>query len=440
MKNLLRFIDRRLPRGGLKRSFSILAGGTVIAQAIAFAVSPILTRLYRVEDFGYLQVFNSIVAVLLIVVAGRYELAIPLPEDDETAVNLLGFALVIATTISASVGLLVVVLTRVPWVRAHSGNLLPYLWLIPFCLAGAGFYQVFSFWSLRKKQYALVARTRVVQVASRFLLQLAAALLRFGLFGLLGGETIARASGTGSFVRGFWQESRNLLPRLTWAKMKKAGKLYIHFPLVFSASGLLNSATLAFPGLFLVGFYGPTVTGWVALVDRVLNVPSVLIGQSLQQVYVSEGAPLIHSNPIGLKHLFIKMIRKVYFIPILSCTFLTIFGPAVFAFVFGEKWREAGEYARILAFVDVVGLLVAPIEMTLTMLELQNWRFAWDGGRLILVVCMMFGTQHYLPGPRNVVTAYAVTLMFCYAVLLAISYIGINRLIARRSDVTILTD
>jgi O-antigen/teichoic acid export membrane protein len=155
---------------------------------------------------------------------------------------------------------------------------------------------------------------------------------------------------------------------------------------------------------------------------------------------VSEGAPLIHSNPIGLKHLFIKMIRKVYLIPIVTCTFLTIFGPAVFAFVFGEKWREAGEYARILAFVDVVGLLVSPIEMTLTMLELQNWRFAWDGGRLVLVVGVMFGTQYLFSSARSVIVAYAVTLMLCYAVLIAISYIGINRLIARRTDLTILAE
>jgi O-antigen/teichoic acid export membrane protein len=440
MKTLLRFIDRQLPRGGLKRSVSILAGGTVVAQAIAFAVSPILTRLYRVEDFGYLQVFNSIVGVLLIVVAGRYEMAIPLPEDDETAVNLLGFAVCMVAAVSSLVGLLLLVAVRIAWIDTHSGRLLPYLWLIPVCLAGAGYYQVFSFWSLRGKRFALIAQTRVVQVASRFLLQLGAALLKFGLPGLLVGETIARANGTGSFVQGFWKENRELIAKLKWQKMVTAAKRYMHFPFVLSASGLLNAATLAFPGLFLVGFFGPTVTGWFALVDRVLGIPSVLIGQSLQQVYVSEGAPLIHSDPIGLKHLFIKMIRKIYFIPFLTCTFFILFGPAVFALIFGEKWREAGEYARILAFVDIAGLLVAPIDMTLTMLEMQNWRFCWDCGRFVLLVGVMFGAHHIFRSARSVICAYAGTLTFCYAILIGISYIGINRLIERRSDLTILTD
>jgi O-antigen/teichoic acid export membrane protein len=434
------FITRRFPKGGLKHSVSILAGGTVVAQAVAFAVSPILTRIYHVDDFGYLQIFNSIVAVLLVVVAGRYEMAIPLPEDDSTAVNLLGFALCMVLGTSSVIAIAVVICPFIPWVVAHSGKLLGYLWLIPICLAGAGFYQCLSYWSLRKKQFSLVARTRVIQVASRFAVQLGAALLKFGMPGLLFGETIARANGTGAFVRGFVRGNRPLLAEMSWRKMSNAARRYKHFPLVFSASGLLNTATLAVPGLMLVALFGPTVTGWFALVDRVLGIPSVLIGQSLQQVYVSEGAPLIHSDPVGLKHLFEKMIRKIYFIPIATCTFLTIFGPTVFAFVFGENWREAGEYARMLAFVDIVGLLVAPIELTLTMLELQNWRFAWDGGRLILVTGAMLVTHQLLPGARPVICAYAASMMLGYGVLLAVSYTAINRLIARTAKLPAQTN
>jgi len=431
MKAIYSFFNRRFPHGGLKRSVSVLAGGTAMAQAIAFASSPILTRLYRVEDFGYLQIFNSIVAVLLVVLTGRYEMAIPLPEDDESAVNLMAFALGMVVTISSLTGFLILAFARNAWVVNHTGKLLAYLWLLPFCLAGAGCYQVFSYWSLRKKQFALVARTRVVQVATRFIVQIGGALLGFGLSCLLVGETLARANGTGSFVRGFKAESSHLLARVKWKEMTSVAKRYKQFPLVFSVCGLLNSATLAVPGLLLVALFGPTVTGWFALVDRVLGVPSVLIGQSLQQVYISEGAPLIRSNPVALKHLFEKMIRKIYLIPILTCTLLTIFGPAVFVFVFGEKWREAGEYARILAFVDIVGLLVSPIEMTLTMLELQKWRFMWDGGRLLLVSGAMLAVHHFFPGPKAVISAYAASMMLSYGVLLAMSYTAINGLILR---------
>lgn len=432
MNSVRRLIERRFPRGGLKRSVSIIAGGTALAQAIAIAVTPIVTRLYQVEDFGYLQVFNSIVAVLLVVVAGRYETAVPLPEDDDSAVNLTAFAFCIVIAVCTLTGLSIFVAIHIPWIISRSGKLLGYLWLLPLCLAGAGFYQIFNFWSLRRKDYALVARTRVIQVSTRFLMQLGAGALGFGMPGLLVSETVARANGVGSFFQGIRSRHWHLVSQIRPKKMREMALRYKRFPLVFSFSGILNSATLAFPTLLLATFFGATVTGWFALVSRVLGLPTVLIGQSLQQVYLSEGAPLIHENPVALRHLFEKMIRKIYFIPLITCTFLAIFGPAAFSFAFGAKWREAGEYARILAFVDVVGMLVAPIEMTLTMLQLLNWRFAWDCGRLILVVTAMLGVHYFFAGPKPVIYAYAGSMIIGYAVLLIMSYRGINRLIVAR--------
>lgn len=435
MHKARRLIERYLPQGGLRRSVSIIAGGTALAQGIAIAVTPIITRLYRVDDFGYFQVFLSILAVLAVVVAGRYESAIPIPEDDDSAVNLTAFALCAVVATCVLVGMAILVATHVPWMVAHSGKLLGYLWLLPLCLAGAGFYQVFSYWSLRKKDYTLVARTRIVQVSTRFLMQLAAGALGFGLPGLLVSETVARANGTGNFFRGFRRHHWHLISQIRPGKMRQVALKYKRFPLVFGFSGILNSATLALPALLLAAFFGATVTGWFALVTRVLGIPSVLIGQSLQQVYLSEGAPLIHENPLALRHLFEKMIRKIYFIPLITCTFLVIFGPAAFSFAFGAKWREAGEYARILAFIDLAGFLVAPVEMTLTMLELLDWRFAWDCGRLILVGGAMFGAHYFFAGAEPVLFAYAASMLLGYVVLLIMSYMGINRLIAARAAV-----
>jgi O-antigen/teichoic acid export membrane protein len=424
-------LERYFPKTGLKRGVFILSGGTALAQLIAFAVSPFLTRLYTVEDFGYLQIFNSIVAVLLVIAAGRYEVALPLPKDDETAVNLLAFALCVVLSMCTLVGICLWLCYTSHWLRAYTKDLSPFLWLVPICLAGSAFYQVFSYWSLRKKEYGLIARTRIVQVGSRFSLQLGAALLHFGLPGLLIGETVARANGTGSFLRGIWRNDSAIFKKINWADMRKAARSYREFSLVFSASGLLMSATFAIPSFLLVSFFGATVTGLFALVDRVLGIPSVLIGQSLQQVYMSEGAPLVHSDPIGLKHLFLKIIKRIYPIPLATCTFLVLFGPAVFAFAFGAKWREAGEYARILCMVELVGMLVAPVDATLTMLKLKTWRFAWDSGRLIFVTATMVGVHRYIPGAKAVIIAYAGSMMLFYAILLVISYIGINRLVAR---------
>ena len=67
--------------------------------------SPVLTRLYTPEDFGVLAVYASIVSVLVVVTSLRYELAIPLPADDNTAANLLLLALAIVVALTLLNGL-----------------------------------------------------------------------------------------------------------------------------------------------------------------------------------------------------------------------------------------------------------------------------------------------------------------------------------------------
>src|SRR5271170_6511034 len=87
------FIARWLPEAGFARSVSILAGGTAVAQALAIAASPVLTRLYKPSDFGELQIFISLMGLALVAASGRYEVALLLPEDEQSSIDILGLAI-----------------------------------------------------------------------------------------------------------------------------------------------------------------------------------------------------------------------------------------------------------------------------------------------------------------------------------------------------------
>jgi len=78
-KNQLR---RLLPKNAFVRSVSVLVGGTAGAQILLVLAAPLLTRLYTPEDFGLLAVYASLLALIGVISSLRYELAIPLPEDD----------------------------------------------------------------------------------------------------------------------------------------------------------------------------------------------------------------------------------------------------------------------------------------------------------------------------------------------------------------------
>ncbi|HTN66975.1 MAG TPA: hypothetical protein VL051_12420, partial [Burkholderiaceae bacterium] len=56
--------------------------GNVLAQALGVLAMPILTRLYTPSDFGTLNLFAQVVAVLTIILTWRYEYLIVLPKDE----------------------------------------------------------------------------------------------------------------------------------------------------------------------------------------------------------------------------------------------------------------------------------------------------------------------------------------------------------------------
>ena len=107
MRNIRNIIKERLKQGSFVRNVLTLMTGTALAQALAVLASPVLTRLYRPEDFGILALFMSIVGILSVVACWRYETAIVLTEKDEDATNLLALSIMI--TIAMSLLTLIVV-------------------------------------------------------------------------------------------------------------------------------------------------------------------------------------------------------------------------------------------------------------------------------------------------------------------------------------------
>ena len=77
-----------------------LVTGTTFAQVITILASPLLTRLYGPEAFGFLALFTSITSIIGVVACMRYELAIMLPKTDEEAANLLGLCLLCVVVVS----------------------------------------------------------------------------------------------------------------------------------------------------------------------------------------------------------------------------------------------------------------------------------------------------------------------------------------------------
>lgn len=419
-------LRRLLPRSDFARSVAILAGSTAVGHALTIAASPILTRIYAVEHFGYLQVYSSVMTFVIGLVALRFEYALLLPPDLDTAAAILvaGFAAVTIVSGVLAAGAAVAISTAVP--LGPLEMLRSYLWIIPVAAFGAGAYQIASFWMFRQREYAEAARTKVVQSAAQVAVQLGLGVLGIEPAGLLIGDAVGRSVGGFRLARRVLVTQCHRIRSVRWKKLATTLRRYRAFPVVSSSSTILNTSGSAVPMLMLAAYYGPRVVGMMALVGRVVELPSIFVGQAVSQVYSSEVARLIHTSPHSLVSLFTRSAGKLVRNGVLPYLLLVPVGPWLFEFVFGTQWREAGVYTSMLSPIYFVGFVAWPFMPTLTIIEKQSWQLAWDAGRLCLTAGAVYVAHRLALSARWAVALYGGALLFGYASHLFLSWIALR--------------
>ena len=78
-------------RSEIYRNAAKMLSGNAIAQMVGLLFYPLLTRLYRPEDFGLLNLFLSIGGVLVLVANADYHYAVLLPKNEKKAIVIYSF-------------------------------------------------------------------------------------------------------------------------------------------------------------------------------------------------------------------------------------------------------------------------------------------------------------------------------------------------------------
>lgn len=366
VKRLRTIISRLLPRGAFARGVTLLIGGTAGAQALVILLSPILTRLYTPEDFGLLAVYGSLLALFIVVSSLRYELAIPLPEDDRSAVNITALCLMLVLLVAGGAACLVL------FAGQHLANFIGapqianYLWLIPVGVLLGGCYNVFCYWGMRKKAFATVAKTRIQQSIAGASIQLLG--FKLGALGLLCGQVANQSIGFFSLGRLFWRHEERR--SISLAGIKQQAVRYKNFPIYSTSEGLFNTASLQVAPLMFAALFSPAIAGLYALSHRVLSLPMSLVGSAVGQVFFS-GASEAHRQ--GRLHLLVEKLHgRLAAIGMPPALILILIGPDLFAFVFDENWRGAGEFARWMAPWLYLQMVSSPISTVFSVLEKQR--------------------------------------------------------------------
>lgn len=349
----------RLRRSQYGRHVALLASGTAIAQAISFAASPIMTRIYSPESYAVLALFVAISSSLSFGISGRYDLAAVVTRDPRESRTLVVLALWMAGVLSALALAGLAVGQRAFRDMLNADSLDAWLFVTPVALflTAAGT----SMRSLANRQgnYRDISRISIYQAILGVVLSL--------LLGVLGWEADGLiTSGVAVLALGFiylWYKHRSAFKEAEWRLSRGMWALalrYRDYPLISAPTSFLNGVMLGMPVFFLTKYFNETDVGHYALLTRVATAPLAFIAGAVSQVHLKAMAERVHFGTNASAYLW-----KITLIMIAIVTPPTILligtGPGLFAFVFGEEWRAAGRLLAILMPALALRFVVSPL-------------------------------------------------------------------------------
>jgi O-antigen/teichoic acid export membrane protein len=343
---------------GFVRNVFILMSGSTFAMIIPVLASPVLTRLYSPSDYGIFALFVSLVTACSVLITGGYDSAVVLPKRDRDALNIVAVCVILS--LALGVVLLLILWLASGYADELSGSRIS-AWLlwVPLLASVIGLQQTFSFWANRKRQFRTLAVNRVVESVATPGISVGLGACSFGVGGLVMGLLAGKIIATSMLVRNVWRDKNKWRPSFQRQGVLKQVVRYRDFPLFFAPTSFLDVLALQVPVLLLAKFFGPTVVGLFALTTRVIGAPLTLLSSCVGQVYYQWMAETSHRKESPSYVLRIAL--YLFLIVAGPLVIIVLFSPALFSVIFGEEWRTAGEYARILMFPLAAKFVVSPL-------------------------------------------------------------------------------
>ena len=339
-----------------------LSGGALFAYGVAILAAPITSRLFGPEAFGLAELFRSGAMMLGMMACLRYEMAIVLPKKDEYAAPIFAICCIALVAMTILTAILTSIFGTQALFYIDATELRPYLFLFPIYVFLVGFELPLRYWYARNKRFKIPAASRVLTSFSISAGEITGGLARFRTGGTLVVIRVLIFIISPAFL--LWRltrtELRFIIRNCNHGGIFKSAKRYIKFPLIDSWATLINRSAMYAPIVLLTIFFGAEVCGLYAKAFYLLFLPSLIVGQSVGQVFLQESAST-KAEEKDLAGLVEAVFNRMITLGVIPFAFFLILGPEVFALILGSRWTEAGVYGQILAPQLFMSFLTASI-------------------------------------------------------------------------------
>ncbi len=342
----------------LKNTFTVM-GGTIIAQALPILLAPVLARIYQPEDFAVFAFIIPIITIGALLASLRFDVALVIPKSEKEASNLLSsvFLSLMLITILTAIAVAIIYFSFDSLIFGMIETSL--LWYIPIGILAIGLYQALNYWNIRQKQFKLNAVSKITQASVTLGINILIGFLYPGAEGLIMGFIVGYVAGSIIFL--FKINSKIYSIRnINIGIIKELLRKYKNFAFVNTPHSILG--VFVDQGIIYVlnEFFNEKILGNFAFAFRYIKAPLSIITMSIGQVFYQQASELANKDE-NIRPLMWKIQRNLFFLTIIPFVVLFLFTPEIFAFVFSEKYTQAGEIARYILPWIFMNLLTSPI-------------------------------------------------------------------------------
>ena len=395
------------------RHILTIVTGTMLAQFLPLLITPLLTRLYSPEYFGFFGNFIAITAMLSSIISFRLEMAILLPKSVWLARFLA--SQIIKLVIANGLILLIIGIALLPIIQSKIPQFeLYWLILIPLMSVLTALYQVLTYTLNREKSYFILARNRVIQSILICGAQL-------GLFYIIGNSGLIWGQIFGLLIsvlllfvliykqRLFNFKTNSKVSKILLLKYKK-------FPLIDVPTTLLNSGAAQLPNILFLSFFNPSVAGAYYLTQRVLQAPVSLVSGSILEVFKEQAAS--EYRTLGnARQTFIKTFKLLLIISIFPSIVLFFSIEHIFVFFFGNEWQQAASFAKMLIPAMAIRFITNPLSFMIYIAQKQIINLQG----MSLLATLTVASFYLGDSPLQVVQFISISYVIIYCLYLFIS-------------------
>lgn len=378
----------------------VVMSGTTLAQALGFALSPIISRIYSPTDFGVFGSFTAILSVIVVGMTLEYSQALILPKQQDH-----GFGLFVISCLLTflTAGLCLVACLVAPGFLLNSMKATN-AWILVLLVSGvlvSGLNRTLQSWCVRVKAFRQTSASQVVRSLSANGSQIGLGFLKSGSTALVFAVVLGDFLATLCLVKVMLREFKALWHGINWKGLWPLAKEYRDFPLYSASTNVINSLSLGLPIFLLTRYYGIAVAGAYAFGVRLIQAPMALITTALRQVLFQKGAQAFNEKG-RLVPLYLKITLGLFGIGLLPSLILLVWAPQIFSWVFGAQWRTAGVFAQSLVIWLLFSFCNVPAAIFVRIIRLQRRMFVYDQALLIARALVLILGGIYLRAAQTV--------------------------------------